>query len=316
MLVDTARGHILRLVDSDLGELWEWDGAAWTRLPRPATVPPARSSSAATYDSVRGRVVLVSGQEMRDTWEWDGTRWIEMHPTGTLPPARIGHKLAFDPTRGRVVMFGGMDTQIRGDTWEYDGASWTEVTPATASPTARWWVAMAYDPALRKVVLFGGADAGLTTQDDLWTWDGHAWTELRPFTARPGPRSISALVYDPIGRQLLLFGGADNDAQDDLWSLRFDHPLGREQSCLSGVDTDSDALVGCADPDCWGRCAPSCPPGVSRPATAPGCGDGACNPSLETCRLCPGDCGACPVGCGDFSCDPGETAASCPGDCS
>jgi hypothetical protein len=38
-------------------------------------------------------------------------------------------------------------------------------------------------------------------------------------------------------------------------------------------------------------------------------------PALESCRLCPQDCGACAGVCGDFFCDAGETATSCPGDC-
>lgn len=65
-----------------------------------------------------------------------------------------------------------------------------------------------------------------------------------------------------------------------------------------------------------GCCAPLCPPGAPCDAAAPRCGDGACNSDIEGCRLCPGDCGACTAVCGDNFCDPGETAASCKGDCS
>ena len=49
------------------------------------------------------------------------------------------------------------------------------------------------------------------------------------------------------------------------------------------------------------------------PAAA-GCGDGVCG-ELETCRMCPEDCGACDL-CGDYFCDPSESAQTCPGDCS
>ena len=72
------------------------------------------------------------------------------------------------------------------------------------------------------------------------------------------------------------------------------------ENCALGRDGDGDGLAGCADPDCDVQCA--------------ACGDGVCNP-LESCRLCPADCGACPLVCGDFVCDPGETCSGCPGDC-
>jgi hypothetical protein len=46
--------------------------------------------------------------------------------------------------------------------------------------------------------------------------------------------------------------------------------------------------------------------------TTSGCGNGSCDPG-ETCSSCPSDC-ACAT-CGDGNCDPGETCSSCPGDC-
>ena len=61
---------------------------------------------------------------------------------------------------------------------------------------------------------------------------------------------------------------------------------------------------------------------VSECATASGdkcpkvtCGDGVCSGS-ETCSSCKGDCGACPIKCGDGKCDaPTETKDNCPDDC-
>ena len=37
--------------------------------------------------------------------------------------------------------------------------------------------------------------------------------------------------------------------------------------------------------------------------------------AIESCRLCPSDCGPCQA-CGDFVCEGSETVATCPGDCS
>jgi len=87
-----------------------------------------------------------------------------------------------------------------------------------------------------------------------------------------------------------------------------------KESCIVPVDLDGDGLAGCADPDCWMVCNPTCSPGVACDAAAPHCGDATCD-AVETCRMCPQDCGACPAVCGDSFCDAGETSASCPGDC-
>jgi hypothetical protein len=124
------------------------------------------------------------------------------------------------------------------------------------------------------------------------------------------------MAYDAARGRIVLFGGYDyNGDRSDTWHAQYgrsDHP---DEICLLAVDADRDSLTGCDDPDCWAYCTPSCPPGATCDPAAPHCGDGTCNPYLETCRLCPQDCGPCNV-CGDFFCDPGETATSCPGDCS
>jgi hypothetical protein len=115
------------------------------------------------------------------------------------------------------------------------------------------------------------------------------------------PRFSHALVYDAVRERVVLVGGTSGGvAATDTWFFEYRSSLPLE-NCVDAIDADRDKLVGCADPDCAGRCAK--------------CGDGTCDP-LESCRLCPSDCGVCPLVCGDFHCDTGETAMTCPGDCS
>lgn len=99
---------------------------------------------------------------------------------------------------------------------------------------------------------------------------------------------------------------------NDTWFYRY-RGTTAEEACL-GIDSDGDAIAGCADPDCFGYCSPQCGPGMTCDLGWPRCGDGECT-GVETCRLCPADCGDCPLVCGDFFCDGGEDAISCPGDC-
>ena len=98
----------------------------------------------------------------------------------------------------------------------------------------------------------------------------------------------------------------------DTWTFRYE-ALVPAESCL-GLDGDLDGLFGCADPDCFGHCAPLCPPQAPCNTASQRCGDGDCD-AVESCRLCPLDCGPCQAICGDLRCDAPETAASCPGDC-
>lgn len=99
------------------------------------------------------------------------------------------------------------------------------------------------------------------------------------------------MAFDAVKRELVMFGGTGlSGNRRDTWSLRHDTPLPLAERCvLADEDLDGDGLAGCADPDCWGRCAPLCPPGTSCGAAAVRCGDGTCT-AIEDHALCPTDC--------------------------
>lgn len=164
------------------------------------------------------------------------------------------------------------------------------------------------------MVLFGG---GNPTGNDTWEWDGTAWTFVSLFGSVPAPRKDHLLVSSPDGAGVLLIGGAVANGvgslpTDEVWHLRRESADSYE-SCRTTLDDDLDGLTGCNDADCWSRCTPDCPPGASCNPAATRCGDGVCNPELESCGVC-ADC-TCEVRCGDFLCDVAETTTTCPGDC-
>jgi hypothetical protein len=69
---------------------------------------------------------------------------------------------------------------------------------------------MAYDPVNQQVVLYGGLGGVTTTilYNDVWTWDGAAWTQRSPQPAFPGGRYYSPVMsYDPTGQQFLAVPG-------------------------------------------------------------------------------------------------------------
>ncbi len=61
-------------------------------------------------------------------------------------------------------------------------------------------------------------------------------------------------------------------------------------------------------------CSSSCTLDTSKCTDHGECGDGQCS-AIESCAVCPQDCGACPSDCGDLQCDAGENCETCPGDC-
>jgi hypothetical protein len=197
--------------------------------------------------------------------------------------------MAYDEARKRVVLFGGndpMSTKL-ADTWEWDGTSWTEMHPVT-SPPARSNASITYDANRRHVVVFGGF--GTLFFNDVWEWDGTTWT---PVVVPPGPpiRAGSTMMYDTRRRELVVFGGVGISGENsELWSLRYSDLATPDEACVdSTADDDHDGLAGCADPDCWGRCSPTCPPATSCTTDAPHCGDGTCGP-VEDRKICPQDC--------------------------
>lgn len=285
----------------------------------PATSPPQRFGHAVVADAARGEMLLFGGLSFDasttyydDTWIWDGMDWSLMSPT-EAPAPRRGHAMVWDPERQEVLLFGGESGgPNQADTWSWDGATWTRrVTPV--APPARRGHRLVFDASRRSVLLHGGIGLG-GVFGDLWEWDGSSWTALIP-AVRPPAREGHVLVHDlPLQRTWLLGGRDGSTFHPDRWFFQRAATGSAGAICLSGFDGDGDGLLGCLDPDCGGYCDPHCQGLGICDGSGPRCGDGHCDP-LETCRLCPADCGACPPLCGDSHCDAGENAGSCPGDC-
>ena len=90
--------------------------------------------------------------------------------------------------------------------------TWVQLFPG-AGPAASYGDSMVFDPSIGKTVLFGGVGpttvglAGSDTEEDqTWTFDGSAWTQLFPATS-PSARDSAAMAYDPSIGKVVLFGG-------------------------------------------------------------------------------------------------------------
>lgn len=83
---------------------------------------------------------------------------------------------------------------------------------------------MVYDSDRDVVLLYGGADE-MRVLSDLWAWDGTTWRCLA--AGGPPARTFPAMAYDPISKNVVLFGGnrvlfgTESDTAsflNDMWS--------------------------------------------------------------------------------------------------
>lgn len=222
-------------------DLWTFDGAAWTPLPRAEGDCAPRKNFGLAVDEEGERVYVHAGvwsgyhpdgsyevRTLDDFCLYDGERWTA-GPTEGGPAGRGGQAMAFDPVRRVLLLYGGMAEGDLGldDLWAFDGETWAPLMPAGDTPGPRLNMHMVWDAARERMVLFGGhryVDGDLVLLDDTWEWDGEAWT-LVDTARRPPARGFYALTYDPVRERVLLLGGAADappirpDAvQDDFWA--------------------------------------------------------------------------------------------------
>jgi hypothetical protein len=172
-----------------LGDMWSWNGTAWTRLSPPAS-PPATTWTSMAYDAAARTVLLLDGGEcspcggrQATTWSWNGTAWTRLPPlAGT--PAGGGWSMAYDPATATVLLFGGTSigspaATALDETWSWNGSAWTRLSPAGSPPPGN--ASMAYDPAMDAMLLTGPGNGNSASGDGQLNG---TWTLTAP--SRPG----------------------------------------------------------------------------------------------------------------------------------
>jgi hypothetical protein len=217
LLFGGARGESL------LGDIWIWNGQAWTAR-HPAASPTARAGSAIAYDPSRSVTVLFGGTDRilkvpgtayrTDTWLWDGCSWALQKRA--LHPELLEALAAYDPASRSILLF-GYTAGGTSQTWRWTGDNWRQARPLT-NPPGRSGASMAYDPASKRIVLFGGFNQSSGFLADTWDWDGSTWAELQT-KASPMSRQGAILGVSPADGHLLLLGGIGAAGQpfDETW---------------------------------------------------------------------------------------------------
>jgi len=208
-------------VGTELQQTWQWTQFGWVQM-FPAHSPGTRVNAAMCYDPVRGRLVLFGGMRttpvltmLADLWEFDGVDWLQRTFIGG-PQGRTETMLAFDPVTKAALLYGGAVLSNRlDDTWTWDGNGWRRWFPTTP-PHFQAAAMMVTDEVRARVMLFGGA----TPDPFAWEWDGGNWRQQ--FVPSPPTRMRGSVAWDPVHREVLLFGGFDGGSiyLGDTWTWR------------------------------------------------------------------------------------------------
>ncbi len=91
-------------------------------------------------------------------------------------------------------------------------------------PPPRASAGLAYDSDRETAVIFGGASEFIgptwsdwTTINDTWEWNGRSWDQKQPVNS-PSPRFAPQMVYDPLRKVTVLFGGLSGQTSlGDTW---------------------------------------------------------------------------------------------------
>lgn len=222
MVLHTGRDHKGGVSAS---QTWRFDGQSWSLHEGPA---PGIAEGRLVHHPVYLEMWLIggfSGDKENDPDVLDKATeriWVlsDKHDEWTkaediaLPDTRAGHAALWTPPLKAVMVVGD------GAPWSYVGA-WAPLADVIG-PTGRTHTEAVYHEALAGVVVYGGLDEAppYTHHGDTWIRPGGSWKQVGLGGASPSPRRNAALVYDPIGERVVLFGGANNEEQlGETWAL-------------------------------------------------------------------------------------------------
>ena len=215
----------------------------------------------AIYDPVGNRMIVFGGLKgsavTDELWILDLTpnpwTWSQVLKPSPLPPPpwvwpapRMGHSAVYDSGNYQMVIFGGNDGTPPGNfpdlyALELNTLTWSSVALSGGStPLARHDHSAIYDAAYKRMIVFDGTD-DLGPFEEVWSLDlstsPSSWSDL----STPGPvmRSDHSAVYDPVGQQMIIFGGQDTSAPgtyfSDVWALSLPDPAGATTPAWSPI---------------------------------------------------------------------------------
>jgi len=153
--------------------------------------------------------------------------WLLLDDGEEGPQERWGHATIYDPLAHRMVVYGGLGCVghecgvLFADTWSLDMATFTwDTLDVGTGPSERQDHRAIYDPLRRRMLVFGGRDVH-SIFNDTWAFDltGLTWSRLDDGSAGPPPRYGHAMAYDDATDRLIVYGGSNGGARNDIWAF-------------------------------------------------------------------------------------------------
>ncbi len=218
-------------VDPD-GETMRAEGRlVWRRHAQPGR-PPVRAQAASTVDRRNGHILMTGGRiDTRPISggnylaRFDRHQWTE--DSAPAPVSRAGATFEYLPRDEASFLFGGLAEggfNQPAPSFRYsDDDGWTELAVpeelASLFGQATW-----LDESDGTLKLLGGCiDTSCERlRDQLWSFDGVAWTSVEMPATRPAARAFPAVVYSASQDAVFLFGGfvAGAEPIGDFWQFR------------------------------------------------------------------------------------------------
>jgi hypothetical protein len=170
--------------------------------------------------STEGTSTVQSSEE--GAWRQGGMGFIS-------PPTLSLHAMTYVASSQQVLLFGGTtSSELSNDLWEYKNRKWRKLCTSDEClanlPDARYRHFLWYDQVTDKVILYGGSSGGQVV-NDMWQWDGIAWTEINQGPVLPPFRQYPQAAFDSLRGVVVLFSGISfenspaGEILDDLWEF-------------------------------------------------------------------------------------------------
>lgn len=185
----------------------------WIQL-NEAVSPANRTTDAFSWNIGHNYGILFGGYSGNimygDTWKFQNNMWSQVYPINSPSPRR-GSAMAFDPTLNGLVLFSGYGNSFANDTWFWNSTqnNWINI-PTQHAPLPRRSASLVYDKIDGYLLLFGGhgtTSGNNVYYNETWVFNGIDWTQLSITSNVPSPRAEAGTSYDPILKEIVLFGG-------------------------------------------------------------------------------------------------------------
>ena len=121
--------------------------------------------------------------------------------------------MVYNSKESRIYLFGGADEkEVKSELYYLQARKWHKIQ-VSRSPSARTFASMVYDPDQDRVILFGGNKVlfGKETKstnllNDTWQFKNGEWILIQMENAPP-PRAEASMVFNPLKKSIILFGG-------------------------------------------------------------------------------------------------------------